>query len=94
MSLHVLTTYRGRICGVQRNQVHSINVQCLDCLNLDFQPILLLSKFYSITTWHPCTLSTKFWMTIELAENQDLGPPDIAHSCCELGFFGPRRSFP
>ena len=58
-SLRVLTTFRVRTGRVQRNQVHNINVQCLETLNPDFQPILLLSKFYSIATWHPFTFSTK-----------------------------------
>ena len=78
-SLCVLTTFRVRPHRVQGNQVHSINVQCLEVLNPDFQPILLSSKLYSIATWHLCTYSTKILLTIELAENQDLGPPDIAH---------------
>ena len=79
VSLSVLTSFRVRTCGVRGNQVHSINVQCLEVLNPNFQPILLLSKYYSIATWHPCTFSTKFWIAVELAENCDLGPPDIVH---------------
>ena len=43
-SLSVLTSFRVRTCGVRGNQVHSINVQCLEVLNPNFQPILPLSK--------------------------------------------------
>ena len=41
----VSTKFRTSTHGVQRNQVHSINVWCLEILNPDFQPILTRSKF-------------------------------------------------
>ena len=41
----VSTKFRISTHGVQGNRVHSINVQCLEVLNPDFQPILTRSKF-------------------------------------------------
>ena len=41
--------------------------------------IFILSKFYySIETWHPCTFITKINPSMELAKNQDLGPPGLS----------------
>ena len=55
--------------------------------NLDFQPILSTSKFYSIATWIPWHCSTKIWMSTELAENQDLWPLGYPHHRGVLGFW-------
>ena len=61
--------HRIRVVGVQANQAHTLNVQTLGVLNLNFQPIILRYIFYSIETWHPCTFCTKIRTLMDLAEN-------------------------
>ena len=68
------------------NRVQGLTTCSLGTPNLDFQPILSTSKFYSKATWHPWHCSTKIWMSTELAENQDLGPLGYPHHRGVLGF--------
>ena len=68
------------------NRVQGLTTSSLGIPNLDFQPILSISKFYSIATWNPWHCSTKIWMSTELAENQDLGPLGYPHHRGVLGF--------
>ena len=69
------------------NRVQGLSTCSLGTPNLDFQPILSTSKFYSIATWIPWHCSTKIWMSTELAENQDLGPLGYPHHRGVLGFY-------
>ena len=45
---------------LDRNHLHHDIVWAQDVLNLIFHPIPMVSKFYSITTWLPCTFILKF----------------------------------
>ena len=51
-----LTSTRVGTQGVQENQVHSLTVERLEALNINFQPIQSTSKFYSIGLSH-------FWIS-------------------------------
>ena len=66
---YCLKVFRVGDVGALGNRIHTINIWGLEVSNLDFQPNLTKDNFYSIATWHPCTLSTEICPSLELAEN-------------------------
>ena len=66
---YCLKVFRVGDVGALGNRIHTINIWGLEVSNLDFQPNLTKDNFYSIATWHPCTLSTEIFPSLDLAEN-------------------------
>ena len=72
----------------------TIIVGGLEAPNPDFQPILTTSKFQYYEARDARLLWSKIRMSLELAKNQDLGPPDLIQLWYALGFLWCCRSLP